>query len=373
MRKKLNIFEYTSNVPVNYFQILGAGLLMLFSLYLGQALDYQHLGTLSSFGIFTYFYYRRMPLKNLIKMMTILGLSMTVAFSLSLIGSIIPWLAPIILGLIAFLSRFLLRLYELSKPGPIFFMLVSTTAVAFKAVTWENHLLYTGYFVVGVVAAIIMALIIHFLEKGTIYPLHDRRSYTERLEDDPGSLLEAYLYGGITFLVVYVAQGLDLYNPAWMVFSTTTILQGNTVESMLNRNIQRILGTSVGLLIAFAMMTISMPFWMRALLIVLMMVFFEYFTPRNYAIALSFVTPMVILTSTLANPNYILDDLISGRLIGIIYGSIFGVIGGWVMVTLLRFYDQQFSTQIEDFSEEEARLDLIDAYWRHLAEEEAIK
>ncbi|MBG9988696.1 FUSC family protein [Aerococcaceae bacterium DSM 111176] len=357
MFKKINLFHYQSDVPINYYQILGAGLCMLISILIGRFAGMPHSGTLSSFGIYTFFYYRRMPLKNLLVMLSWVGISMTLSFGFSLLGALIPWLIPFILAVVAFFSRFLLRLYSLAKPGPIFFMLVATTGTAFSQVTEETLLLYTGYFFFGVIIALIMAIFVHKMERGHISALHDNRTLKERLDDEPGSLLEALLYSGMIFLTAYFAYGLQLSNPSWMIFSATAILQGNTVEAMLNRNLQRIFGTIVGLGIAFILFTIPMPFWLRAVVIVILIMGFEFFTPRNYAVALCFVTPMVLLTASLANPNYSLQFFVPARLIGIVYGSIFGLVAGWLMVTCLQFYNQQFTLDIEDFTEAEARLE----------------
>ena len=67
-----------------------------------------------------FFYYQNIPMKYLLKRMFLIGCGLLVAFVLGILSTYVLWLEPFAVALVAFSSRFVLRLFHISKPGGLF-------------------------------------------------------------------------------------------------------------------------------------------------------------------------------------------------------------------------------------------------------------
>jgi uncharacterized membrane protein YccC len=76
-------------------------------------------------------------------------------------------------------------------------------------------------------------------------------------------------------------------------------------------------------------------------MITVLFVTVEYFVKRNYAIAQFFTTPMSLMLSMLVKQQY-LYSLIQFRFLGIVIGSLLGLLAAWMMTTSLSFYNRKF-------------------------------
>lgn len=96
-------------------------------------------------------------------------------------------------------------------------------------------------------------------------------SLQERLYIDPASLLDALHYAAILFLAAYLSQSLHLINAYWMTFTCAAILQGENLHSVMQRNVQRILGTSLGLLLSAILLMIPLHLYKQSVSLVFCM------------------------------------------------------------------------------------------------------
>lgn len=110
---------------------------------------------------------------------------------------------------------------------------------------------------------------------------------------------------------------------------------------MAHRNIQRIFGTIIGLAIAAFLLNLTLSVFQTLLMITALFVTVEYFVKRNYAIAQFFTTPMSLMLSMLVKQQY-LYTLIQFRFLGIVIGSLLGLLAAWMMTTSLNFYNRKF-------------------------------
>lgn len=67
-------------------------------------------------------------------------------------------------------------------------------------------------------------------------------------------------------IATYLSQSIQLENPYWLVISTATIFQGNNLRAMMERNVQRILGTPLGIGFAAFLLNISLALLAKNLL-----------------------------------------------------------------------------------------------------------
>lgn len=114
-----------NKIQNNPFRIMNLMLLIFIVLWLGYINHDFLISSFSSLGIFTFFYYQNIPMKSLLKRMFLIGCGLLFAFVLGILSTYVLWLEPFVVALVAFSSRFVLRLFHISKPGGLFFAMLS--------------------------------------------------------------------------------------------------------------------------------------------------------------------------------------------------------------------------------------------------------
>ncbi|AXG39746.1 FUSC family protein [Enterococcus gilvus] len=338
--KELIHYNKTKDSP---FRLIGAGLCMISVLLTGYLSHQLAISSFGSLGIFTFLYYQRLPLKQLMSRLMIVGLFLTSSNFLGMLSTHAAWTAPIVVALVGFLGRFFFRLYGISKPGPFFIIMVTAMGTSTK-IPLHKIPVMSGYFFLGVLFALIIALLLHFVETSPLPAETASRLLKSRINDDPAVIMDSLLYSGILFFAVYLSVGLQLRNPYWLVVSCASILQADNLRTMAHRNVQRIFGTAVGLAIAALLLNLHLSIFATLLVITTLFVTVEYFIRRNYAIAQFFSTPMALMLSLLVRQQY-LYSLIQFRFLGIVIGSLIGLLAGWLMSTSLTFYNRKFHSK----------------------------
>lgn len=334
--KELTSFKKSTIHP---FWMLGAGTCMLTTLLLGYFLHVPAISSFGSLGIFTFLYYQPLPRKQLVKRLVFIGLFLWLGNILGMLSTYLAWTAPLVVAGIGTCGRGLFRLYHIAKPGAFFVVMVTAMGTGIKAPLTQLPL-NSLYLLLGVLLAIATALLMTFSEKELPAP-EPRLSLKERLASDPAVILDSLFYGSILFLAVYLSQAFQLTNPYWMVVSCAAILQGDNLRAMMQRNIQRIFGTTIGLGIAAVLLNVQLSQLQIIFIITVFYVLVEYFVRRNYAVASMFTTPMALLLATMIRQQYVYS-LIQYRFLGIVLGSLLGLLAAWVMTTGLRFYNRAF-------------------------------
>ncbi|MHC9000057.1 FUSC family protein [Enterococcus bulliens] len=161
------------------------------------------------------------------------------------------------------------------------------------------------------------------------------------MHQDPGSILDGMFYSGTLFFATYLSQGLHFNNAYWLVVSCAAILMGDNLRAMAHRHVQRILGTVVGLLITALIFNIHLSSVGMLLMIPILFMVIEYLIMKNYAVATFFTTPMALMLTTLARQPYS-GSLLADRMLGIVIGSVLGVLAGWIFTVGIEFYNKEF-------------------------------
>lgn len=322
------------------FRLIGAGLCMISVLLTGYLSHQLAISSFGSLGIFTFLYYQRLPLKQLMSRLMIVGVFLTVSNFLGMLSTHLSWTAPIVVAIVGFLGRFFFRLYGISKPGPFFIIMVTAMGTSTK-IPLDKIPVMSGYFFIGVLFSLVFAFALYFVEKDPTPVNQPSMTIKERIDNDPAVVMDSLLYSGFLFFAVYLSVSLKLQNPYWMVVSCASILQGDNLRAMVHRNIQRIFGTVIGLAIAALLLNLPLSVFETLIVITTLFVTVEYFVKRNYAIAQFFTTPMALMLSMLVRQQY-LFSLIQFRFLGIVIGSLLGLLAGWLMSTSLEFYNRKF-------------------------------
>ncbi|GCF93815.1 FUSC family protein [Enterococcus florum] len=327
---------------------IGAGLCMLSVLFTGYFSHQLAIASFGSLGIFTFLYSRPLPIKQSMLRLSTIGSFLLLSNFLGMLSTHLHWTAPLVVALVGFIGRLFFRLYGIAKPGA-FFVVMVTAMGASTSIPLQKIPVMSLYFLIGVAFSLFFAAVLSLFDQRKPES-SNLLSLTQRINNDPAVIIDSLFYAAVLFLAVYLSFGLQLKNPYWMVVSCAAILQGDNLRAMLHRNIQRIFGSIIGLMIAALLLTLHLSVLQTLVVITLLFMTVEFFIPRNYALAQFFTTPMALMLSMLVRHQY-LYTLIQYRFLGIVLGGMLGLGAAWIMTTGLIFYNQKFSLD-ENFDNE---------------------
>ena len=162
------------------------------------------------------------------------------------------------------------------------------------------------------------------INSGTISIIIKKNRYTD--------FIESVILGLFMFISLELGFLLKINNPYWIPVSCLAVMQGATKSHIWQRVIQRIIGTFIGLGLCWIILLLVKKIWIICLVIVILQFILEILVPRNYAVAVIFITPLTILLTEASNPLINNPNMfISIRFFNTLLGSSIGAIGGWVI------------------------------------------
>lgn len=99
-----------------------------------------------------------------------------------------------------------------------------------------------------------------------------------------------------------VATGIGIGHPYWALVSVVVPMAAGTASARALRGVQRVIGTLVGVLLTWVILSLGPPPLVLIAIVVVMQIGAELFVGRNYAVALLFITPLALCMVQLANP-----------------------------------------------------------------------
>lgn len=324
-----------TKVNDNPFRSIILTISILIILLMGYFSNNYSIPSISSIGLFTLFYYRNIPSKSLMKFLGIIGITLLLSFILGLLSTISPWLSPIVVGIVAFISRLLTRLYDIHKPGALFYVMVCAMGVNLS-LPLSRLFEISCFFTLGIFLSLIGGYSIKRLDKRKEASYLDKTLLTEVFKQDAVALVDAIFYSIALFLTVYISHALGLDKPYWVTISCASILLVENLEAMKKRHVQYLLGSSLGLILSIFLLQFNISGLSLILTISCLYGLSQYYVVRNYAVANIFINPMTILLSTLITKTDSIT-LVELRFIGIILGSFIGLGTAWLMEKTLHY------------------------------------
>lgn len=302
---------------------LSVGIPLLTGYYLGNVRN----GLTASLAGLVILY---MPIsKNFFEIMTrmfICSFGLIVCYALGLVFSFNFLAAALFFGVLSVCAYFVTKYFNVKPPGSFFFIMIASMAVGLP-----HHLdlvpQRVGYFTLGILNANLLAFVYYFLveqKKPVAMPFQYTNSFV--------GITESLIIGLFMMLSILVGHFLKLQYPYWIPISCLAVLQGVDSLHIWKRGLHRILGTLVGLGIAwFIFKYISDPLYI-CICIVVLQIIVELLIARHYALAVVFLTPMgILLAETGSSESLKPDELLTARLLEILIGSLLGCIGGWFL------------------------------------------
>lgn len=260
--------------------------------------------------------------------MFVCSFGMMLSYSVGLIFSFNPIVAVLVFGTLAIVVHYVARTFNMKPPGSFFFIMIA--AIAFMM---PNDLSLApqkiGIFTLGTMGAFLLALIYSLLIK------HDLKENTSQLsiviDRNPyHNGIESALVGLFMAVSLAVSYIFEMNNGYWIPISALAVLQGANSYIVGKRAIHRILGTSVGLLLCFVILTNFNSNVGIAISIIILQVIIELLIARHYALAVVFITPISILLAEAGSVSRLdPQQLIESRFLDILIGSAIGVVGGF--------------------------------------------
>ena len=257
------------------------------------------------------------------------GFAMSLCFALGLIAQQVPLLKLPIFTLMAFGIVIFGRYYRQPPPAGLFVMMAGAIAL-FIPLPLEDILPATGLVMLGSGFALVMALLYSLFLLAT-RPATPTPTYSY----EPDTITESLIVASFVSLALLIAVTLQLSNPYWAAVSCFLIIQGIHLRTMWIKQIHRLLGTVLGVVLASWMLSWGLSIWGVALAILTMMLCIETLVDRHYGLAVIFITPLTIFIaeygSGLPFSESAYQEVIRTRLFDTVIGCLVGLSGGVVM------------------------------------------
>lgn len=122
-----------------------------------------------------------------------------------------------------------------------------------------------------------------------------------------------------------IATGIGIGHPYWAMVASVTPLTLFSLRGQVARGVHRVVGTTIGLVVAALLLSLPLAGWLVLLLIAGLQAVVELLVVRNYGLALVFITPLALLSVQLANPEPV-RELITDRFVETLIGVTIGVL-----------------------------------------------
>lgn len=300
---------------------LASGLPLAVGAWFGH-LEY---GLISSIGGLAFLHLPNTPLSHRMVWLMACAFGLAASYALGLMTHFLPLAKVGVLALIATLVTMVCRFYRLGPPGSLFFVMAAAIG-AYTPGTVEEIPLRVGLLTMGALLATLIAF---------FYSLHILRLHApEPVAPLPPPsfdfvVFDAVMIGSFVGLSLALAQALQLDRPYWVPVSCLAVIQGATLRAVWNRQLQRVLGTALGMLVAWGLLSLPLDPWRIVWMVIALAFAIETLVVRHYGLAVVFITPLTLLLAEAPTLGHApLVELIEARFLDTVLGCVVGLVGG---------------------------------------------
>lgn len=300
---------------------LASGLPLMIGAYFNQ----MAYGLVSSLGGLVFLYLPSTPLYHRMISVMACAFGMVACYTLGMMSHFFPLLMMPVLIFISIMVTMVCRFYNLGPPGSLFFIMAASIG-AYSPVQVLQLPLMVGLITMGSLLACLI---------GFFYSLYVLRWQAPK----PVSALPSATFDFVVFdsviigvfvgISLAVAQLLQLEKAYWVPVSCLAVIQGTTLRAVWNKQLHRVLGTSIGILVAWGLLLFPMDKWSISLTMMVLVFVIELTVVRHYAFAAIFITPLTILLAEAATLGHgSVAMLVQARFFDTILGCFVGLVGG---------------------------------------------
>jgi hypothetical protein len=320
--RQLTIIQASDRVwQMPFAAALASGLPLLVGAYFNR-MGY---GLVSSLGGLVFLYLPSTPLYH--RMVSVMACSFGIAacYALGIMSHFFPPLMMPVLVFTAILVTMVCRFYGLGPPGSLFFIMAASIG-AYSPVDVLQLPLMVGLIAMGS----LLACLIGFFY--SIYMLRLRSPKPVAPLPQPTFdfvVFDSVVIGVFVGISLVVAQVLQLQKAYWVPVSCLAVIQGASLRAVWTKQLHRVVGTSIGLLVAWGMLLLPLDKWSISLGMMALTFVIEFTVVKHYAFAAIFITPLTILlaeAATLGQGSSAV--LVHARFLDTVLGCLVGLAGG---------------------------------------------
>ncbi len=301
---------------------LAAGIPLL----IGAALGHMEHGVVSSLGGMAMLYTPNATLQQRMGMVMACAMGMTTCFALGLMGAFHPLFLIPLITVVTVLVTMVCRIYSVNPPGSLFFVMAAAIAAympfSLMEIPFRVGLVVLGGIVACGVAFLYSVYILRLQGAATPMPAPAAPAF-----EDFGP--DAVIVGLAVGLSLVAAHALQMNRPYWVPMSCLAVIQGSSLRMVWNKQLQRMLGTGVGLGLAWLLLSLPLNVWQICAVMFALNFTIEVLVVRHYGLAVIFITPLTLFLADVgAGTQASAGALIASRFWDIVLGSAFGLLGG---------------------------------------------
>ncbi len=315
--------------PRPWHMPLVAAIAVSFPVLVGAYLHNLAMGLLASLGSMVIL---NLPYAGglLFRMTAVLACSfgMVACFAVGLIAHRVPILTVPLMMFITFWITLFSRYYKLSPPGGLFIIMAAAIALfmpaSFSQIPDFIGLVALGALFSGIVACFYSLILVY---GNTVAPVPEVMPVQDVLADS--AIVSIFVA-----LSLMVALVFEMPKPYWVPMSCYVIMLGMNFQSIWTKLVHRLVGTGVGILLAWLLLLLSPDAIGVAMIIFAVMFCIETLIVRHYGAAVVFITPLTIFLAeySAAQPSPI-NEIIATRFWDTAAGCLMGILGGLVILS----------------------------------------
>ena len=303
---------------------LASGLPLLIGAYFGR-LDN---GLVSTLGGLVFLYLTGAPLSHRMVSLLACAFGMVACYTLGAMSHLVPASIVPAITVITILVTMTCRFYSLGPPGSLFFVMAAAIG-AYAPLELSQLPERVGLFTLGCLLACVI---------GFLYSVWMLRRHAPQPAPAPRPpsfdyiVLDAVVIGVAVGASLVAAQVLGLPKPYWVPVSCLAVIQGVSLRAVWTRQLHRVIGTALGFILAWGLLSLPLNQWTIALALTLLTFAIEFVVVRHYVIASMLITPLTILLADAAVlGNASPAPLIAARLVDTVLGCAMGLAGGFCL------------------------------------------
>ena len=300
---------------------LSSGLPLLVGAYFDR-MDY---GLISSLGGLVFLYLPETPLHHRMVSLMACAFAMIACYALGVMSHLLPPVMMLALTFTAILATMVCRFYRVGIPGSLFFILAAAIG-AYSPGDVLQVPLKVGLITMGS----LLATLIAFLYSIVIL----RRRAPKPIAPLPAPTFDFVVFDSVVIglfvgISLALAQLLHLENAYWVPVSCLAVIQGMSLRAVWDKQVHRVLGTGIGLVLAWGLLSLPLDKWSIAFVMIVLAFVVETAVVRHYGCAAIFITPLTILLADAATFEHgSASMLIEARFFDTLLGCLVGLLGG---------------------------------------------
>lgn len=300
---------------------LATGLPLLVGAYFDR-LDY---GLVSSLGGLVFLYLPGTPLYHRMVSVMACAFGMAGCYALGVMSHFFPVLMMPALVFTSILVTMVCRYYALGPPGILFFIMAASIG-AYSPVGVLELPLMVGLLTMGSLLACLIAFLysLYILRQHAPQPVAPLPQPTFDFV-----VFDSVVIGIFVGISLALAQALQLQKAYWVPISCVAVIQGVSLRAVWIRQLHRVLGTGIGLLLSLGLLQLPLNKWSLCLTMMTLTFLIESTVVRHYAIATVFITPLTLLLAEAPVLGHgSATALIQARFLDTLLGCLVGLAGG---------------------------------------------